>query len=162
MTTATRSGYRLRSATSHDAHLLWEWANDPAMRRQAFQAESIPWETHVAWYQEKLRDPTRCLIAIVETEGGTPVGQIRFDQGSEGLDVDISVAASHRGKGIGQGLLRQGVEEARKRWPPGTRVIAKVLVGNQRSFPLFARSGFVSIGLHTWQGKAVHVFEQVL
>lgn len=153
--------YQLRRASKQDAHLLWEWANDPVVRGQAFHPAPIPWETHEQWLDSRLESPT-CLMAILETATGMPVGQIRFDQVAEGVEVDLSVAAAHRGQGLGHDLLRHGLEEARTRWPAGTRVIAKVLRDNARSMWVFERCGFLSRGLRFSQGKSYHYLERML
>lgn len=153
--------YRLRAARPEDARFLWEWANDGEVRRQAFHAEPIPWESHTAWYAAKLSHAD-CLIAVLESSDGTPVGQIRFDRTPEGIEVDVSVASLLRGRGIGAELLRQGLEQGRSRWPAGTSVVARVLDDNARSRRLFERLGFVWKGMKTRDGKPYHHLERPL
>lgn len=152
---------RLRRATPQDARLLWQWANDPEVRRQAFDSAPIPWESHAAWYAGKLGD-TRSLLSILEMPDGTPIGQIRFDQRSDGLEVDLSVSPTHRGRGIGCLLITRGLQAAAQRWPAGTTIMAKVLDGNQSSRRVFEASGFVAKGTRTFNEKAYHQLERTL
>jgi len=140
-TPVTMISCRLRPASAHDAALLWEWANDSEVRRQSFHPEPIRWDAHVTWFRGKLSDP-QCLIAILEDEQADALGQIRFDNGAEGLEVDISIAASRRGQRLGGVLLQLGLEQALRRWKAGTLVRANVLADNRRSIRLFERSGF--------------------
>ncbi len=68
---------------------------------------------------------------------------MRFEEGTGGLEIDVSVAASRRGSGVGRALLQHGLTAAAARWKPGTLVIANVLEGNVESLRLFEGSGFV-------------------
>jgi len=152
---------RLRAAGPEDATLLWDWANDSDTRAQAFRSEPISWESHRAWYAEKLAD-ARTFIGIFESSEGCPLGQIRFDEGPEGVEVDVAIAPSWRGKGLAQGLVRHGLAVAARCWPVGTIVVAKVLTGNQCSYRLFTRCGFVDKGIQTSHGKTYAQLEGVL
>ncbi len=152
--------HRLRPALPSDAKLLWDWANEAQTRRVAFHSEPIAWESHVAWYSAKLSSPD-ALIAILESPEGIPIGQIRFDRTPEGLEIDLSVVAAARSRGLGIELLRQGLGQARSRWTAGT-VIAKMLMENDRSKRLFERSGFVAAGSGTLNGKTYYRLERPL
>ncbi len=60
-------GLHLRRARADDIRILWEWANDSEVRAASFSSAPIPWETHVAWFTEKMA-PARSLIFIAEDE----------------------------------------------------------------------------------------------
>lgn len=158
--TASAAAYRFRRADPEDVRLLWEWANDSEVRANAFHSAPIPWESHVAWYREKLAD-ARCLMAIFE-DRGRAVGHIRLEQRPDGLEVTLSVAREQRGQGIGQELLRQGLRAARGRWPAGTLVIANVLQGNAPSARLFTEAGFQMKGTGIRMEKPYQRFECTL
>ena len=162
VTEVRATAYRLRPAAVADARLLWAWVNDPAARRQAFQDAQIPWDAHKTWFDRKLADQATCLLAILESTDGAPAGQIRFDQVADGLEIDLSVGKEHRGRRLGHELLRQGLQQARTRWPSGTRVVAHVLEGNGASSRVFARGGFVSTGRRQVQGKGCERWERSL
>ncbi len=46
----------LRKAVEEDRDLLYEWVNDSEVRKNAFQTEKIPYDTHVAWYAKAMKD----------------------------------------------------------------------------------------------------------
>ena len=99
---------RLRPAGPGDCRLYWEWANEPAVRVASFSTDPIPWETHQAWFSARLADPhTRLYVAEDE---GRPWGQVRIEgsRGGQG-EIAFSIAAAHRGQGLGGPLLRAAV-----------------------------------------------------
>jgi UDP-2,4-diacetamido-2,4,6-trideoxy-beta-L-altropyranose hydrolase len=145
-----------RHATADDSRLLWEWANDPAVRSVSFSPSPIPWETHEAWFAEKLR-PEKCLILIAEDQEGSPLGQIRFDTRPDGAcEVDVSVAPSKRGMGLGEALIRRGVQIVlREKRCLGVHAFVKA--ENQASRRAFESAGFENLGEEVGNGhSAVH------
>lgn len=88
--------YRL--AEPSDAKLYFDWANDPEVRKNAHNTEPIIWENHLKWFINRLNSGTFMLVFF---EGSEPVAQIRVDHG----DIDLSVDAKHRGKGIATEML---------------------------------------------------------
>jgi UDP-2,4-diacetamido-2,4,6-trideoxy-beta-L-altropyranose hydrolase len=146
-------GFFLRPATAGDRRLLWEWANDPAVRSSSFSPSSIPWETHQAWFADKLRQE-KCLILIAEDEEGSPVGQIRFDARPDGdFEIDVSVAPNRRGQGLGEVLIRRGVQTVlREKRCLGVHAFVKP--ENEPSLNAFAKAGFTRIGDVQIQGNA--------
>lgn len=160
-TAATMRACRLRPATAQDAALLWEWANDPEVRRRSFSPEPIAWESHQRWYAAKLTD-AHTLIAILEAGDGYPLGQIRFEREPEHIEIDVTVAPGWRGQGIGRELLKRGLEAAARRWRAGTRLIAKVLPSNTASLRLFEDAGFVARGLRMAHDVSYYYFERAL
>jgi len=135
----------LRPATIDDAQLLWDWVNDPVVRRSAFSSTPIPWDGHVDWLSRQLVNPN-CRIYIAQNAAGQPVGQVRFDRTSlrEG-EIDVNVAADHRGRGIGSKLIRAGVKHVfATGWV--TRVNAYIKLDNVASLGSFKTAGFEVIG----------------
>ena len=82
---------QLRRAEHADRDLLFGWANDDAVRANAFHTEKIPYEKHVVWFDKMMADAS--VHQYILCDGGTPVGQIRLNvEGSEAY-VDYSIAA---------------------------------------------------------------------
>jgi UDP-2,4-diacetamido-2,4,6-trideoxy-beta-L-altropyranose hydrolase len=153
---SARPSVFLRRATADDSQLLWEWANDPAVRSASFSTFPIPWETHAAWFVEKLSQE-KCLILIAEDEEGSPVGQIRFDGRPDGdCEVDVSIAPAKRGKGLAAVLIRNGAQSVlnERRW---LQVHAFVKPENYASRRAFESAEFRNLGEEDVNGhRAVH------
>ena len=86
----TSKRIHLRPANYKDCEFLWEWVNDPEVRKASFSSETIPWETHKTWFTKKLANPD-CYIYIAIDENEKPVGQIRFDLISRFCHFPISL-----------------------------------------------------------------------
>lgn len=131
---------KIRRAVPTDEALLLDWANDPAVRQNAFSKEPIDSQTHKSWFERKLADPA-CLILVGEDQHGLPVGQVRFDcRDGEGI-IDISVDAALRKLGVGRTLLQLAIPQLRQ-WLLCKTVVADVLAENEASRQLFLGLGF--------------------
>lgn len=103
--------FRLRRAGVKDARLVWELANESSTRSASFSTDMIPWDTHVEWFNAKLKNPD-CHFFIAVDQQDIPFGQIRFDLHEKEALVSVSLAANYRGRGYGEALIRQGSAQA--------------------------------------------------
>lgn len=127
-----------RKATVADCRLYWHWANDPEVRRSAFNSEPISWEKHQEWFTAKVSDPNTILL-IFESRFG-PVAQVRLDGDAKQMTISYSVARQYRGTGIGKKIISE-VISAR---PPFTNMfMAQVKKGNIASVNIFEKLGFL-------------------
>src|SRR5262249_2810174 len=94
-----RPEIHLRTVAQDDCRLLWEWANDPEVRKQSFVQRVISWAVHQQWFQSKLAD-SGTLIRIAENTRKDSIGVVRFNIGENGAVVSISMAREFRGKGL--------------------------------------------------------------
>jgi RimJ/RimL family protein N-acetyltransferase len=149
----------VRPATTADAALLLDWANDPDTRAASFHPERIEATEHAAWLAQSLTLPTRRLfIGMLE---GEPIGQVRLDVARAGeAEVGISVARERRGQGLGSRLLAAGLDAGRRDPALGVeRFVARVRVGNQPSIRLFETAGFARRETGTCEGLPCLVYE---
>jgi UDP-2,4-diacetamido-2,4,6-trideoxy-beta-L-altropyranose hydrolase len=132
----------VRPAATKDEFLLFEWANDPAVRRFSFNKNRITQDEHHNWFMARLEDPT-CTMLIGEDSQGLPLGQVRFetDLSRHEATVHLTVEPALRGTGIGSRLLRETVTLWRSRAPEFT-VVAEVVGDNGASKRLFLGANF--------------------
>ena len=129
----------LRRASRADAKLLWQWANDPDVRRASFSPEPIAWETHEPWLEARLAAPgTR--IWVLEHDGEA-VGQVRYDRAGDAAEIDYSVTAPSRGRGFGAALLRRSAPLACGELGVDA-LVGLVRDENRASCRTFERAGF--------------------
>jgi RimJ/RimL family protein N-acetyltransferase len=150
----------IRSADDGDADLLLAWANDPLTRATSFHPHPIDRETHVRWFARRLADPaTRILIGVRD---GVPVGQVRLTRAADGtVEVGISVAAEHRGRGLGRDLLHAALDAARAEEALNAhRFLARIRPDNVASIALFRGAGFSETGSGSCNGVPCLFFER--
>lgn len=129
---------RVRAATHADEDLLLEWANDPAVRAQAFRPAPIPADEHHRWLAARLAAPAAGLLSIVEAPNGVPVGQVRLDRTAQGWEISYSLDEAFRGMGLGRRLLRSALPDRGEATP----LLARVKPGNVASQKVFEGLGF--------------------
>ena len=132
--------FYLRAARESDPLLLWQWANDAAVRRNSFHGEAIDWPAHEKWCAEKFSSPD-CRIWIMQV-GALPVGQIRYQRiSSDTAEISFSIARGFRGRQLGTRLLEASAERAALELGVG-RLQGAVKLDNEASRRAFLKAGF--------------------
>ncbi|MCW3807466.1 GNAT family N-acetyltransferase [Plebeiibacterium marinum] len=126
-----------RRATIGDAKLLYEWANEPLVRKASFYSDTIIWENHVAWFKRKLKD-SNAQILIFESENRA-AGQVRIENGEEAI-IGISIDEYFRGKKLAPMILKMSCKEFWKN--NNNPVFAYIKTDNTASVKSFKKAGF--------------------
>ncbi|XGB39043.1 MAG: bifunctional UDP-2,4-diacetamido-2,4,6-trideoxy-beta-L-altropyranose hydrolase/GNAT family N-acetyltransferase [Cyanobacteria bacterium LVE1205-1] len=134
-----------RPACLADEALMLQWANDPLVRQNAFNPKPIDEATHRNWFYQRLRNPETCQIYILETEALLPLGQVRFERSDDAWQIDYSLAAVARGRGLGIPLLQTAMSAFRQS-QSGTLVFGRVKSDNVPSTKVFEHLGFTKTG----------------
>lgn len=141
-----------RDARREDCSLIYQWANDPDVRRWSFSSRPVAWGDHVVWFERKLQDPCH-LFFIAQDLSGRPIGQARFE--IEGDDshaiISISLDRGARGRGLGCVMILKAIEALLKRWSV-SRVDAYIKSDNALSISAFEGAGFQRGGTRTVKG----------
>ncbi len=152
----TEEVLHLREVGEQDGHLLWHWANEPAVRAISLTTQPIPWERHIEWLATKLQDPA-CHFYLATDHTETPVGQIRLDQRGPSATVSVSVDARFRGKGYGSRLIELATQRLFTETDVST-IQAYIKEENKASQRTFERAGFENRGIIEVQGQPVLLF----
>jgi len=132
---------RIRPATDDDCRQLWQWANDPEVRRWSFDSARIAWDTHVHWFHGRLAD-SNCRLYILIDQGDQSMGFVRFDLRDGGCgEVSLSIAADRRGRGYGSEALRLACERFFAEVDTAV-IVAHIKPDNTPSVRTFERAGF--------------------
>lgn len=132
----------LRKADYSDVDLLFGWANDDAVRANAFHTEKIPYEDHVRWFEKMMANASVYQYILCEDE--TPVGQIRVSVEQEGAIIDYSVSSDQRHKGYGSEMLRMVQKQmTAEQITCVTKLIGQVKYENYASAKAFEKCGFL-------------------
>lgn len=148
----------LRQAGEDDRLLLWQWANDPGVRRNSFSMQAISWEDHESWCEKKLSSPD-CRIWIMQI-GALPVGQVRYDRiVADTAEVSLSIAPGFRGKQLGTRLLEASAPRAARELKVGW-LQGVVRIDNVASRRAFLKAGFEGSKHHRANGDHCWVFRR--
>ena len=146
---------RLRRVEERDCKLLWEWSNDPSVRKVSFSTDFIPWGRHLEWFRSKL-DNKNVRHYLVINKSDLAVGQVRFELDGPSAVMSLSLASEFRGAGYGSSIMAMTTDELFR--STEARVIhAYVKLDNEASLRLFATAGFSQEATVAIQGReAVH------
>ena len=148
----------LRWARAEDCRLVWEWANAAEVRAVSFTSHSIPWDSHVAWFDAKLADPQ--VFLYIAEDNGVAVGQIRYDMLNDDAVVSVSLDPKCRGRGYGAKVIEIGTVEIFGKSNART-IHAYIKPGNDASVSAFARAGFCDAGDAVVRGQpAIHMVKK--
>jgi UDP-2,4-diacetamido-2,4,6-trideoxy-beta-L-altropyranose hydrolase len=136
--------FRVRPAQAADLWLYHWWANDPQVRQQSFNRDSISLKQHRRWFVGRLSSPL-ALMRVFEDSHGLPLGQIRLERDIADPSravIGFSLDRLARGRGLAAPLLQLGLAELARCW--GTAVVAygEVRAENLASSRAFLRAGF--------------------
>ena len=138
-----------RPATVDDSLHLLSWRNDPLTREQSRDTTPIAVDTHHEWLSQILSDSDRYLY-VVETDGGSPVGTVRFDyQPDHNCEVSLTVNPEYRGKKYATPMLLaaedqwwESVRESLDEILGSVTFRAFIKEGNLPSIRLFESAGY--------------------
>lgn len=133
------NGY-LRPAVESDMDLLFEWANEPLVRKNSFTTKEIAYEEHKKWFYDLLKDDgCRQYIYVCN---GEAVGQARVKQKGDTGEISYSVCAEKRGMGYGRRLLQMVCMRAKEDFPMIRALQGEVKPDNEASKKAFLNAGF--------------------
>ena len=132
----------LRKASEADLLLLFEWANNSEVRKNAFHTDTIQFKEHKKWFSRLMRDKNQAQYILMYKD--LPVGQIRLSCNNDvgGALIDYSIDERYRGQGFGTEILNLAKEAARIDLPSVKRLVGQVKCGNDASKTCFSQSGF--------------------
>lgn len=131
----------LRLATSSDIGKTYEWANNPVIRKFAFNSNTITLNDHSEWILGKLKLPN-CEYYILEYDR-TPVGSIRFDiEENNTAKINYLIDPNFTRKGFGTIILREGIDKIKKKIPSIKLIYGLVFQENKASVRIFEKLGF--------------------
>jgi len=141
----------IREADVGDSRILWEWANEPAVRAISFSSDPIPWKEHEQWMAQRLSDHA-CRLYIGINRAGEPIGQVRFQIHDKSAKISVSLDSRFRGKGYGVVLIRKAIQELSLTTGVGV-IEAFVKPSNDLSLRVFRKAGFIEVGEQVVQGQ---------
>jgi len=130
-----------RLATWEDEETLLDWANDPVVRRHAFDQSSITAEEHVKWLREIFANPETKKLFMVQSTIGVPLGQVRFDKQGMGWEISYALDRKFRNRGLGANFLSSAISSMGQDLDMAP-LFGRVKIENVASIRVFEKLGF--------------------
>jgi len=159
LTAADREEISLRKVSQEDTYQLWRLANDTEVRRNSFNPEPIPYEQHLAWFEEKLKS-SNSIIYVLDVSG-VLVAQVRYDRRDDVAEIDYAVIPGFRGKSLGTRILKMTWENACREL--GVRRVRGIVKEENKASTLsFLKAGFEKTRCDNYSGFDCVFFEKRL
>ncbi len=131
--------YFLKEATFDDALLLFDWVNNKDVRLNSNYQNSITWDTHLKWFENRLNSNDTFIFIL--TDGEIDYGQIRIDNDNyNNWIIDYSIDVSYRGMGFGSLIVSLLIERFQYFY-----FKASVKKNNFSSIKVFSKLGFIEV-----------------
>jgi len=129
----------LRKVIKTDEILLFDWTNDPDVRKWSFNKISVKLDEHKFWFKQKF-DDVNVLMWIFEVNS-KPTGMVRLEKDNSEVVLNYLIASQSRGNGLAGKMLKMAMNEVRSYWQ-NTKVFAYTLPENIASIKSLERAGF--------------------
>jgi RimJ/RimL family protein N-acetyltransferase len=133
-------GISVRSATADDAHLYFDWANDPDVRANSYTSDPIVWENHLNWFERTSASSSHKLY--IYSMANEEAAQLRLSIEDYTATISYSVGATHRGKGLGKFMLLHITLQASIDFPHLRELTGWVKKSNTASLRAFEACGY--------------------
>lgn len=131
-----------RKAVEEDMALYFNWTNDPAVRSNSYNSDSISYENHINWFQSKVKDDN-CLMLVFQNHDHQDIGQVRIQKSKENTAIiGVSTDENHRGKGYASKMIALATEYFLSK-NPDICISAYIKLENPASAKAFEKAGFV-------------------
>ena len=128
-----------RNANKTDEILLFNWINDPDVRKWSFRNDPIPLDEHKNWFKKKIDDPDT-LLWIYEYNN-SPVGMVRLEKNNNEIILNYLLSLESRGKGLASKMLQMAMKKVIRYWKNLT-IVAYTIPGNMPSIKSLEKAGF--------------------
>ena len=129
----------LRKVIKTDEILLFDWINDPDVRKWSFNKNSITLDVHKIWFKQKF-DDVNVLMWIFEVNS-TPAGLVRLEKDNSEVVLNYMIAFHSRGKGLASKMLKMAMNEIKNYWQ-NVKLLAYTLPENIASIESLKKAGF--------------------
>lgn len=141
----------LRKATKGDMMLLYKWANDKEVRKNAFHTHTISLEEHKSWYQKMINSENCSIFIYMKNE--IPIGQIRLNYEGNCATIDYSIDKKYQGQGYSSMMLILAEKEILSTRNDIKYFNAEVKIDNIASRKNFEKLGYKSVEIIKYSKK---------
>lgn len=135
------NGFYLRKAVEKDSQIVYNLSNDPTVRQNSINTNSIQWEEHQKWFSKKILQSNYTFYLVFDKRDNF-IGQIRFEMNDDAAITSISIAEEFRGKGLSKKIIKTGCSKIFSENYSIKKIIAYIRPENNVSINSFMSAGF--------------------
>lgn len=127
-----------------DSKNYFRLVNDPLVRKNSLNSQSVSWKTHQTWFSEHLHKPSDYMYAAFDSTDNF-IGQVRFNLQKAAKPVwriSYSLRPEFRGKSLSKPLLQLAMNELTKTNKLYGKFLAEIRLENIPSIKTFKSLGF--------------------
>jgi RimJ/RimL family protein N-acetyltransferase len=152
--TCKTNGFYFRNAVESDSEIVYLLSNDPTVRQNSINTQSIGREEHQQWFANKVAQDDYRFYLVFDKKDGF-IGQIRFELMDGSAVTSISISSEFRGKGLSKKIIKEACTKIFSEIHSLKNIIAYIRPENNVSINSFLSSGFILAGDETING---HIF----
>lgn len=133
---------KFRKANISDVDIIFNWANDPVVRKLSYNSEPIEYSKHVEWFNNKLND-NDSVFYVFENNTNEPIGLVRIEKSDNEIIIGVSVDEKQRGKSYASKMLKLAADAYQSKNKKD--IHAYIKKDNFASIKSFENAGFVFV-----------------
>lgn len=133
--------FYLRNATLNDSKIVFELSNDPTVREQSINKNTIELDNHIEWFNSRINNE-KYLFLLAFDKSDNFIGQIRFQLENNSATVSISLVKDFRGKGLAKKILIKSCAKVLSEQNNIKNIIAYIRPENKASIKGFESANF--------------------
>ena len=130
----------IRKVKKTDLELLFDWSNDPVVRRWSFKKHFLSMDEHKNWFNQRINNEN--VFMWIFEYNNSPAGIVRIEKNNEEFILNYQISPKSRGKGLATQMLKMTIDEFRN-LIPNSNILGYTFPDNIASIKSMERAGFV-------------------
>jgi UDP-2,4-diacetamido-2,4,6-trideoxy-beta-L-altropyranose hydrolase len=134
--------FQLRKANQTDVKNIFDLSNEENVRENSIVTETIKWEDHVKWFNEKLQSKDYMILVAIGNDDQF-IGQIRYEFEKRQALVSISISPDYRGLDLAAPIIKESARFLFSNNDKIESIIAYIKEINIPSLKAFEQAGYI-------------------
>ncbi len=134
--------FHLRKANQSNVKNIFALSNEENVRDNSITTETIKWEDHVKWFNEKIISEDSLILVAIDANNEF-IGQVRHDIEKNQSKISISIAPDYRGLDLSAPIISDSAKFLFKDNDNIETIIAYIKETNIPSLKAFEQAGFI-------------------
>lgn len=130
----------LESLKDGDVVDLFNWRNNPQVRKNFFNPDEITWHEHKKWFDSIIKDNSATIYMAFQEK--KKIGTIRYEDKGSFISVSVMLNPIFMGQGLGAQIIKLGTEKLAREQKPSKLIVAEIKEDNIASIKAFTKAGY--------------------